>query len=157
MDLKKKAEKLIEKTAKSLGTSIDDAYKEAGHPLQENFGSLNNGMKMILKNPAAVKKVLPEKWFTCLKDIVEKNVSHKELELKANLILRSYSSDGIHHIKNVLTEASKHFSVSYISAPKYLVKFKTMDAKHGEKMFTEKLKKIVVMDKDVDAQFEMIE
>lgn len=153
-----KSEKMLEIAAGELHKTADDAYKEVGFLLQEHFGDLYNAFKMILKKPERVKELIPAEWFDKLKILAEKNIEQKEFELKAHFIIRSYESDGIKHIKNILNDFdSSGFGVTYISAPKYLVKFRTKDIKKGRKEFNDKLNEIVKKNRNVEASFEIVE
>jgi len=45
--------------------------------------------------------------------------------------------------------------VKYIAAPNYLVKYRTMQAKKGEREFSEKIEKIAAAAKDAEVKFEL--
>ena len=90
-----------------------------------------------------------------MQEIAEKNIEQKEFEFKAKLFIRNYEPNGLEKIKEILLNAEKSgLEIKYIAAPEYLVKFKTKNAKKGEKEFTEKLTKL---SKEGDIKFEMIE
>ena len=85
----------------------------------------------------------------------EKSIELKEFEFKAKIFLKSFKPDGINNIKSILKSAKKmNLDVRYIAAPEYMVKYKTKDAKKGEKEFINKLDKIVDMAEE--ATFEII-
>jgi translation initiation factor 2 subunit 1 len=158
-NLNKKAEKLLEIAAKSMDMSLDKAYSEVGYMLQENFGSLYDAFKAALKNPKLLeKRGIPPKWIEQLKLIAEKSIEQKEFEFKSRLFLKSTRPDGIVHIKNILQQAEKMgLDVRYIAAPEYMVKFRMMNAKKGEREFEEKLGKIIQMAKpNAEARYEVI-
>jgi translation initiation factor 2 subunit 1 len=119
----RKAEKMLELTAKRLNKSLDDAYREVGYLLQEEFGNLYKAFEFAIKNPDLLEsKGVPKDWLEPLSEIAKKSYSEKEYEVKANLKLMCYSSDGIKTIKKALTHASKDgLEVRYISAPKYVI------------------------------------
>ena len=158
-NLNKKAEKMLEIAAKSMDMTLDKAYVEVGYALQENFGSLYDGFKTALKNTKLLeKRGIPAKWIPHLKEIAEKSIEQKEFEFRSKLMIKSFKPDGIIHIKNLLQQAEKSgLEVKYIAAPEYLVKYRTLDAKKGEKEFDEKLLKIVASGKpDVEVRYEVV-
>ncbi len=158
-NLNKKAEKMLEIAAKSMDMTLDKAYNEVGYALQENFGSLYDGFKASMKNAKLLeKRGIPAKWIPKLKEIAEKSIEQKEFEFRSRLILRSVRPDGIMLIKSLLQQAEKSgLEVKYIAAPEYLVKYRTLDAKKGEKEFDEKLSKVVASGKpDVEVKYEVV-
>jgi len=142
-----------------MDMTLDKAYVEVGYALQENFGSLYDGFKTALKNTKLLeKRGIPAKWIPHLKEIAEKSIEQKEFEFRSKLMIKSFKPDGIIHIKNLLQQAEKSgLEVKYIAAPEYLVKYRTLDAKKGEKEFDEKLLKIVASGKpDVEVRYEVV-
>ena len=155
--LNQRAEKMLELTAAAMKKSLDKAYEEVGYALQENFGSLYEGFRASIQSPHLLReKGIPEKWVEQIKAVAEKTIIQKEFEFKARLFVKSYKTDGLAIIKRLLANAEKTgLDVRYISAPEYLVKFRTMNAKKGEREFTEKLK--ALSSKDAEVSFEMVE
>jgi len=139
--LSSRAEKMLELVAKELGKSLDQAYEEVGYLLQENFGSLYRGFVVALTNTKQLKdRGVPEAWIEPLRQMAEKNIEQKEFEFRATLSITSYSPTGVKIIKKILAGAEKMgFAVHYVSAPEYLVKYKTKHAKKGQREFEEKL------------------
>ena len=158
-NLNQKAEKMLDIVAQKASKKLDEVYNEIGFLLQDNFGSLYEGFKKALSDADALKKKgIDEKWIALLKEVAEKNIEQKEFEFASKLFLRSYKENGVNLIKDVLAKAEKmNLEVKYISAPEYLVKYKTKNAKKGEKEFLEKLDKIVSLSKpDVEAEIKVI-
>lgn len=143
-NLEQKAERMLEIAAKKLNKTLPDAYEQAGFAMQENFGSLYEGFRKTLTSPhALVEKGIPEFWVAPLKEIAEKTIEQKEFEFRATLTLRTQKPGGIDLIKSVLLEAEKlGLDVRYIAAPEYLVKYRTKNAKRGEKEFAEMMEKL---------------
>lgn len=156
-NLDQRAEKMLELAAKSLGKTLDEAYKEAGFILQENFG-LYEGLRKAMQKPDVLKaRGISDEWIQALKDIAEKSIVQKEFEFRAKLFVKTLKPDGINIIKGVLGEAEKSgLDVSYISAPEYLLRYKTKNAKKGEKEFSDKLNKLVSSSKDAQIEFKTI-
>lgn len=143
-NLDQKAEKMLEIVAKNLDKNLEQAYGEVGYSLQENFGSLFEGFKKAMKNPELLKdRGIKEEWIKPIKEIAEKSIEQKEFEFSAKLLIKTYKPDGINIIKNILTEAEKlGLEIKYISAPEYLARYKSNDAKKGESEFLKMLNKI---------------
>ncbi len=150
--LNQRAEKMLELVAKKLGKTMDQAYKEVGYLLQENYGSLYAAFRVAMQNPAQLKdRGVPAAWIEPLKEIAEKNIEQKEYEFRSRVFVRSLDPDGIIRIKKLLMEAQAlGISVHYIAAPEYLMKYKTKNAKKGEKEFREKLEKLEKMDRSLE-------
>lgn len=117
------AEKFLEQIAKQFKKTLDQAYDEVGHDLQENFGSLNKTFEIALKNPDLLKeKGIDGKWAQAIIDIALKSFVEKTYEVKATLVLKSFAPDGLDTIKKALLGAAKkNLDVKYISAPKYQI------------------------------------
>ncbi|MBI4014591.1 MAG: S1 RNA-binding domain-containing protein [Candidatus Aenigmarchaeota archaeon] len=143
-NLDKKAEKLLEMAAKLKKKTLSAAYEEVGFAMQEHFGSLFKAFKKAMGSPTALTdKGIPEGWASVIQEIAEKNIEQKEFEFRANATMTTHEPDGIDAIKALLGEAEKMgIGVHYISAPFYMFKYRTKDAKKGEKYFTDAIEKI---------------
>lgn len=157
--LSQRAEKMLELAAKQLGKTLEQAYNEVGYMLQENFGSLYEAFRVALQNPKQLKdRGVPEQWIAPLKELAEKNIELKEFEFRARLTARTTEPDGITRIRKMLQEAeAMGLKVHYIAAPEYLVKYRTKNAKKGEKDFGEKLEKLAKSDKVLAVSAERLE
>ena len=143
--MNQKAEKMLEIAAGNLNKSLEEAYEEVGFLLQENFGSLYKGFETAIKNPEALNNKIPGEWVEHIKSVAEKNIVQKEFLFKAKLSIKSYKPSGISIIKDILKKSD--LDISYISAPEYLVKFRTKEAKKGRKEFSDKLDELIKMAK----------
>jgi len=133
--LENKAEKMLEKLPKDI-----DIEKIADYFI-EKFGGIYNGFMVALTEPEKIK--FPKNILDAIIDIAKKNIEQKEFEFKANLIIKTTKPDGISAIKSVLKNAEKSgLNIKYISAPHYMIKFTTKDAKKGRKDFEKLLEKI---------------
>jgi len=137
-----RCEKILELTAKEFKKSLNDAYKEVGYLLQENYGSLHAGFEEILKSKEMVEEV-PRRWTKKIYEIMMKSFEEKENVLIAELELKCFERDGIEKIKKFLLDMERDSGVKtkYISAPRYRVELKTKDPKSGEKELIEILNK----------------
>lgn len=156
-NLEQRAEKMLEIAAQRLGLTLEKAYEEAGFLLQEKFGSVYEGFRVSITNPDSLRKRgVPDKWVDVIKEIAEKSIEQKEFEFRARLAIKTYKPDGINIIKEILKKAkSSGLDVRYIAAPEYLVKYKTKNAKKGEKYFVERLEEITKT-KDAEAEYQVI-
>src|SRR3989344_5351751 len=152
-NLSLKVERLFEQAAKDMGMTTEQAYEEAGNALLDQYGSLGEALKMASKNPAKVGQVVSKRWADKVIELAAKVIVQKEFELRAKVTLRSIDAEGVSHIRAVLKKAAAAgLDVKYISAPNYLMKYRTKDAKKGEKAFAETLDK-VLKEKGVEAQY----
>lgn len=137
----KKAEKLIEIAAKKIKqTGKLDEIKDA---IKEKFGSVSAAFELGDRTEDAIKAILNEKWAEAIKEIAEKSIQEKEYVFKANIKLISYEPDGIKRIVDVLKKCeSEGIEVSYLSAPDYMLRFTSREAKKGGHEFTKKLEEI---------------
>jgi translation initiation factor 2 subunit 1 len=152
-----KAEKMLELVAGDMGKTLKEAYEEVGFKIQETFGSLHDGFKETLKNPQKlIDRGIPEEWVNNIKKIAEKSMEQKEFVFRSRFNVRTHEKGGIDKIKTLLLEAEKMgLEVRYISSPEYLIRYKTKNAKKGEKDFEEKLNKLAST-KDVEASFSIL-
>ncbi|MCX6815995.1 MAG: S1 RNA-binding domain-containing protein [Candidatus Aenigmarchaeota archaeon] len=156
--LNQRAEKMLEMAAKKLGKTLDNAYDEVGYLLQEKFGTIYDGFKAAVDNPQALKRRgVPDAWITVLAEIAEKNIEVKEFEFSAKVIIKTNKPNGISIIKSVLSGMEKSgLEVHYIAAPNYLIKYRTKQAKKGEKDLTEKLEKAIsAVKSDAEIKYEI--
>lgn len=145
-----KAEKLLEFLAKEEKMSLDEAYNQIGFKLKDAFGEVFKAFQISLKNEELLRrKGIEERWIKALKSVAEKHMEIKENIIKGILELKCYEPDGVSVIKSAIAEAIKKYSVDvkYISAPKYMLRLKTADAKSGEKTLSEAAELII---KDVE-------
>lgn len=118
-----KAEKMLEMAGKKMGKSLEQAYEEVGHGLQEEFGSLTKAVEFALKDPALLRsKGIPKQWVDTLSDIAKKSYSEKVYEIRAKLNIVCFREDGIETIKKILSDVQEDgIEVKYISAPEYMI------------------------------------
>ena len=117
----RKSEKVLDLIAKKQNKTLEQAYSEVGHILQEEFGSLTKAFEIATKNPPLFKnRGLPGSWVESIIDFLEKNASEKIHEITAKLKLISYRPNGVEVIKKSLSKV-EGFEVKYISAPIYML------------------------------------
>lgn len=155
-NMNQRAEKMLEMVGKKTGKSLEEMYNEVGYKLQESFGTLYDAFLKALTDPGALKSKISDDLISAVKEVAEKSIELKEFQFRAKLFLKTYKPNGINTIKDILIKAKKSgLEVSYISAPEYHVKYKTKNAKKGEREFEEKLNKII-SSANVEASFKMV-
>lgn len=156
-NMDKRAEKMLENIAKSLGKTLEDAYNEVGYALQERFGSLYAAFKESMTNPQKVRAVAKSPWFEKIEETAQKEIGLKEFEFRAHLFLKSSDENGIEKIKAALAAVqAKGLDVHYLAAPRYLIRYTTKDPKRGQRELEEKLENIVAENKILEARFEIL-
>jgi translation initiation factor 2 subunit 1 len=118
-----KAEKALELTAKEMKKTLDDAYREVGYLLQEEFGSIQKAFEFAVKNPDLLKsKGVPKAWLEPIIKTAQKSYTEKEYQVKAKLNIVCYGPQGIKIIKKALSDVEGDgLEVRYVSAPKYQI------------------------------------
>lgn len=156
-----RAVNILKVIAHELGISIEKAYEEIGFKLQEEFGDLYTAFEEINKSPSLLSKLgILEKWHEAISKVLKKTFVEKEFEIKAELQMSSYESDGIERIKKLLQNLEKNgISVSYISAPRYRLGIKTKNPKADTKKFEQEIQKITSESNkiNVDVSYSMIQ
>lgn len=119
----RKAEKMLEMLAKEKGKSLDDAYREIGFELEEEFGSLNKSFEFAIKNPDLLKsKIGNNAWLDSIIEMAKKSYSEKVYTVKAKLNIVCYGPNGIEVIKKALKKArDSGVDVKYVSPPEYMI------------------------------------
>jgi translation initiation factor 2 subunit 1 len=140
-----KAEKLLERAAKSLEKNLDEAYEEVGFTLQENFDSLFSAFRKIKKSEKILTKLkISKEWQHALIKIVKEALVERKVKLAAELELKTWVSDGVEKIKDVLRKLkSLGMVVKYISAPIYKVELLTKNPKEDKKKMLAALERSV--------------
>ncbi len=119
----KRSEKLLEMAGKSIGKTLEDAKKEIGRLIIEEFGSYTKMFDIAVKTPDLLtRKGLDDKWARALVDIALKNYSEKTFIVKGRLRLSTTRPEGVELIKKSLLKAKgQGVEVQYVSAPKYVL------------------------------------
>ena len=115
------AEKLLEQMGKKFNLNLENTYDEIGYKMQDEFGSLHRAFDIALRNPGLLtEKGIDNKWAEAIIEIANKSFSEKTYEVKADLMLSSFSPKGVDIIKEALVKLEgTGLEVRYISAPKY--------------------------------------
>lgn len=138
-----RAEKILQIVAQRIGKTLNDAYKEAGWPLEDYYGEIYAGLEAaVLEGPEALRVAgVKEEWIAPLHEEAVKHVQIKQVKLAGILSLRSLEPDGVERIKKILLklkeenkEEQAKINVYTIGAPRYRIELITTDYKVGEKL-----------------------
>lgn len=136
-----RAEKVLQLAAQRIGKSLDDAYKEAGWPLEDYYGEIYSGLEAaVMSGPEALRiPGVKEEWIIPLHEEAVKHIQIKQVKLVGTVTLRSLEPDGIERIKDVLMKLKSSvgddvkINVYTVGAPRYRVELITTDYKVGER------------------------
>lgn len=132
----KRAENILERAAKGLNKTLDQAYEDVGHKLQEQFGDMFSAFEQENESPGTLAEAgISKKWIDALTEIIKVNFKKKKVTIKAKLQVSSTEPDGVEHVRKVLSNLEKETeaAVTYISAPTYRIQVETLDPKTAEK------------------------
>ncbi|MFN4133209.1 MAG: translation initiation factor IF-2 subunit alpha [Candidatus Hadarchaeales archaeon] len=139
LKLEQRAEKLLELVAKKLGKTLDQAYEEAGFPLQEKFGDLYAALEAAIQKPGSLEEVVGKRWAKMIEEQAAATVEKPRFTVSGTLSLVSFASNGIEAIKTSLIKAEKAVSdenvkveIVYLGAPRYMIKITAPSYKVGE-------------------------
>ncbi len=137
----KKNELLLQMIGEKKNKSLNEVWNELGNDLVDEFGSLEKVFKYVQDEKT---EKIPKEWLSQIQEVLKEKFPKQKKELKENLNIVSYSSNGINTIKDILieTQKEKDIKVSYISAPIYQISLVTDNPKVGEKRINEIVQKI---------------
>ena len=143
-NLDKKGEKMLEMAGKMLKKNLSTSYKEVGHMLQDNFGYLFKAFKKSMTDDKILEsRGIPSKWVSAIRKIAIENIELKDFDFTSKVSIQCMESDGVELIKKLLINTEKKgLEIKYISAPEYMLKYSSKDAKKGEKEFNTMIEKL---------------
>ena len=121
-------------------TTTEKIIKE----IVEQFGSLKEFFSEYKENKEVMDSLkIPKTWKTKLSKMFDELIKTSMVEIKKEVELNSYESNGIRRIKEVLSriqelgkEKDYEINIIYLGTPRYLLKFEAKDYKSGEKFFS---------------------
>ncbi|MFA4946536.1 MAG: S1 RNA-binding domain-containing protein [Candidatus Micrarchaeia archaeon] len=130
----KRALKLLERAAILAKGKAEDALKEAGEPLVEEYGDLYSAFE-ALSQGALPKAKIPKKWLDALTQVAKNEIKHKNVEVAAVLRLKFYGGAGLNELKAAIAglEAKTGLKAHYVSAGAYSIKSVAAEYKAAEK------------------------
>lgn len=155
-----KAQKIVEITAKNLGKTLDEAYKNVWVFLEKNIDPMSLIEEAVLKGQQKFIEIgINEVWAKALYEEAKKHVTIKTVRIRGIAKLISYKPDGIEKIKNILMEIENKFkksgvnlSIYTVGAPRYRIEIEAHDYKTAEEVYNqiEAFLKDVTQDTGID-------
>ncbi|MEM7816549.1 MAG: S1 RNA-binding domain-containing protein [Candidatus Aenigmatarchaeota archaeon] len=130
-----KAERLINIVLTK--TKVEN-IEEIKNKIKERYKSYSSLLDAIKNKEKEVEDILTKKQANLLRELISKSEKKKEYEFKAKLKLLSYEPNGMEIIKKVF-EDDLGLDITYLAATEFLLKYKSLDPKTGEKEFNEKI------------------
>lgn len=141
-----KARKLLEMLAEKIGKSTEQCYEEFGKDLIKKYGSLYGAFEECAYDCKTLKNDgFDGNWLKEFEKISKDNISIPFVKIKGLMIVTSWDSEGIKHIRDALNLAEQSeyedvdIQIKYIGAPRYMITVEAPDYKIAE----EQMKKAV--------------
>ncbi|MCE4603022.1 MAG: translation initiation factor IF-2 subunit alpha [Desulfurococcales archaeon] len=164
-----KAATLIEMTAKKLGKSIDDAYRDVIWKLEDAYGDAMTGLEQaVIYGEKALREArIPEEWIHPVLEVARRHVEVRSVRISGILTLRTIAPDGVERIRKILVQAKEAGSsasdrvsirIYTVGAPRYRIDVQGHDYRDLE----EALSKVVdranslARELDVESSFERL-
>ncbi|MEM0243288.1 MAG: S1 RNA-binding domain-containing protein [Candidatus Aenigmatarchaeota archaeon] len=129
--LEKKYEKILELAAKKLGKTLEDAYKEFGYKILENFETLYN---FFINHRDKLSEYIPKEWLEIMQDFLDKK-EEKNYEITYIIKISTFQKEGVNKIKEFFSQFEKNgIKITYLGAGKFLAKKNSKNPKKDEKM-----------------------
>lgn len=155
-----RAEKILEIVAQRLNKTLDDAYKEAGWPLEDYYGDIYSGLEnAVLSGPESLKIAgVKEEWIQPLYEEALKHIRVKKIKISGTATVRSFEPNGIEIVRSILLSFKEHdaadssVNVYTIGAPRYKIEVISSDYKEAERLLlklVEKAEKIAQKNKAI--------
>jgi len=157
--LNKRAEKLLERVAVKLGKTVQQARKEAGDPLAQEFGDLYSAFEALAAGEQPRSKV-PAAWLDAAREVAKAEIRERFVAERGVLKLKSFAGDGVLQVKAVLAAIEKissgktRVAIRYIGAPVYYVDVQAPDPKTLGKTMAKIEQVVQAVPKTVEASFE---
>ena len=153
-----KAEKIIEFAAKKLKKDVKDVYKEVSDKILKKYDLLYPCFEDVAEKKVTLEEMdIPKELAKELKEIIDQKIRPSEVNIKGNIKLVSYATNGVEIIKEALKKGmNKNIKISYVGGGKYSIKVKAPDYKTAEKILKDSTESITSYAKknDVEASFE---
>ncbi|UCD13869.1 MAG: translation initiation factor IF-2 subunit alpha [Thermoplasmatales archaeon] len=146
---RRRADKLFEMVAENVGRTVEQCYREFGNNLIKNYGSLYDAFEECAYDCNTLKNDgFDGDWLKDFKAIAEDNISIPFVEIKGIMMIKSWDSEGIKHIRDALLLAERseyedvEIQIKYVGAPRYLITVRAPDYKIAEGQMKKALQKV---------------
>lgn len=134
----KKGIKLLEYFAEKNNIPMNVVIEKISKPLSEEYEYLYEAFENALINGKKVfKGKIPEEYIDELYELILSTFEVQKVEIRADLTIECYESEGIQVIKNALKNNVPEIEVKLLGSPKYSVKVTSSDYKTAEAVLTE--------------------
>ncbi|MGI6008516.1 MAG: translation initiation factor IF-2 subunit alpha [Methanomethylophilus sp.] len=135
----KKATKLLEIVAERLSVSVDQAYKDFGDTLLEEYGSLYDAFEAVVAQPEEFRNYFDGYWVDKFVEVATENIAPPSVEIEGVLEMTSNAPDGVVRIRNALEaglEAADgaDVKITSVGSPRYRVVVKAPEYKQAEEI-----------------------
>ncbi|RLG19155.1 hypothetical protein DRN63_00165 [Nanoarchaeota archaeon] len=140
-----RVDKMLEVVAEKLNSTIEEAYKNIGFKIIENYGNLRSILQEISEKGEKVldKLDIPKKWKESFLELVRDYLKSSKVSISCILELKSFAGDGVERIKKVLKEVERRsrrsrieINLSYLGTPRYKIDLFSSNYKKIEKFLS---------------------
>ncbi|MBC7120449.1 MAG: translation initiation factor IF-2 subunit alpha [Candidatus Methanosuratus sp.] len=148
----KKAEKILEMTAKKLGVELQEAVRLIGIPLEDKFGDLYSALEQLVqRGPKSLLDAgITEEWANALYNAAKDHIEAPMVQITGEVKLTTYRPEGIEDIKSALTEGIKAIDPKVakvemytLGAPRYRIEVSAKDYRIAEEQMKSAVDAIV--------------
>ncbi|MBI4044317.1 MAG: S1 RNA-binding domain-containing protein [Candidatus Diapherotrites archaeon] len=136
----KRSVRLLEMIAKKNNSTLAACEKEVAQVLLEKYETLFDAFQEIRLERKDALELVPKKWLSAVKEVVEKNIELPSKEIKGVLSVSLTVPDGVAVLRQALEKAEKavkksegHVEVSYLGSGNYMLRAVSFDYKSAEK------------------------
>ncbi len=134
-----KAEQLVSNLAAKLKRKSEDLYKEISQKVFKEYSHLSLCFKDVVSDEVSLENLgLDKNLAKELSEAVIEKFKPKKIEMSGEIILQTYSNDGIEKIKSTLLAVEKispTLHLSYLGAGRYKLSIEEVDYKEVEKTY----------------------
>ena len=155
------AEKIVEFIAKKLDMPLTTLYKQVTEKLLKKYDGLYPCFQDVVKDAEILTKLgIEEKVAKTLEEAIKQRIKETEVEIKGNLTIQTYASDGVDIIKKSLEKGEKvgteigkgKIRLRYEGSGKYSLSVKSENYKDAEKILEKSTSTIIKFIEDNDGQ-----
>ena len=133
----KKAEKLLEMAGKKLDKSLEDAYREVGDRLIDEYGTLYGAFEEAAVNEEALSSLgVGKEWIEAISSLASESIQLPSVTIDGVLEISSPAPDGIDRIRESIETGLKgdagEIDIHYLGAPRYRITVTAEDYKIAE-------------------------
>ena len=153
--------KIIETVAKSMGWSLEEAYRDVVWKLEDQFGEPLTALEEAVGKgeEVLIKAGVPEKWVKPILEEASKHVKPRKISVKRVVLLRSLERDGVVRVRSVLETLDREITGQGLAAriytagsPRYVVEVEAGDYKTAEAVLERSLERALKKAKELGVE-----